>query len=50
MCVFDATDDHVYSFILMQYALVWKPYCSLLTLSSRTLTDGHGKEGEKVGQ
>ena len=28
----------------MQYTLVWKPYCSLLTLSGRTLTDGHGKE------
>ena len=35
---------------LMQYTLVWKPYCSLLTLSGRTLTDGHGKEGLKVRQ
>ena len=36
---------HVYSNSLLQYTLVWKQYCSLLTLSGRTLTDGHGKEG-----
>ena len=40
-----ATGDHVYSNSLKQYTLLWKLYCSLLTLSGRTLTDGHGKEG-----
>ena len=42
---FGTTGNHVYSNSFMQYTLVWKPYCSLLTLSGRTLTDGHGKEG-----
>ena len=37
--------DHVYLNSLMQFTLVWKPHCSLLTLSGRTLTDDHGKEG-----